>query len=118
MKLLSQAHQCTLSPDLTPSTQLTATTMAPVATRYNCPCFKCNLRPRTQRTIQDHLKKNLEHLKHLRATGAHQDLVDFVEGCQYRITDLLNGISELSKSSKQSEHSYPDLDGEFLLFKL
>ena len=70
------------------------------------------MKPRTLRTIQDHLRKNLAHLEHLRATGAHQDLVDFVEGCQYKITDLINGISEQSKS-KQSEVSYPDLDGKF-----
>ena len=57
--------------------------------KYNCPCFKCNLKPCTLRTIQDHFKQNLAHIEHLRTTGAQQDLVDFVEGCQYNLSLLI-----------------------------
>jgi hypothetical protein len=73
------AHFCRT--DLAQSYYPSATTMAPL-TKYLCPCFKCNSRKKLiKRTIMAHFKENQDHLAHLRASGAHQDTVDFVQNC-------------------------------------
>jgi hypothetical protein len=93
-------------------TQSTAITMAPL-TKYLCPCFKCNSKKQlAKRTIQIHFRENSTHLDHLRASGAQQDTIAFVQGCHYQITQLLNSLEE-SQSSGQSGSPYPD--GEYLL---
>jgi hypothetical protein len=72
-----------------------ATTMAPVP-KYLCPCFKCKSekKERVKRTILAHFKDNLDHLNYLRASGAHQDTLSFVEGCHHEIMQLLHSIDE------------------------
>jgi hypothetical protein len=88
--------------------------MAPL-TKHIYPCFRCNSRKQlAKRTIQSHLRENLDHLDHLRASGAHQDTVDFVQGCHYKITQLLDDPAEESRSSGQSGSPYPD--SVYLLF--
>ncbi|KAH9074891.1 hypothetical protein EDB83DRAFT_2312377 [Lactarius deliciosus] len=82
--------------------------MAPVI-KYLCPCFKCSSKKElTERTIKIHLKENLTHLNHLRASGAHQSSVDFVQNCYNQISQLLNSLAEGSRSSRWSGYPYPD----------
>lgn len=100
-------------PYIIQSTHPLATTMAPI-TKYLCPCFKCNLKKEfAKRTIQNHFKHNQSHLGHLKASGADQSLVDFVQDCQYKIIQLLSNLKE-SQPSRQS--GSPDPAGEYLIF--
>jgi hypothetical protein len=86
-----------------------------MAPKYPCPCFKCHSRKQlAKRTIEIHFRDNLDHLNQLRASGAHQDSVDLVQGCHYQTSLLLNSLAEESQSSKQSGSPYPD--GEYLIF--
>ena len=78
--------------------------MAPV-TKYLCPCFKCSSKKElTERTIKIHLKENLAHLNHLRASGTHQSSVDFVQNCYNQVSQLLNSLARWS--------GYPNPDSE------
>jgi hypothetical protein len=87
--------------------------MAPL-TKYPCPCLKCNSRKQlVKRTIQIHFRESSSHLDHLRASGAQQETIAFVQGCHHKITGVLNSLEE-SQSSGQSGSPYPD--GEYLLF--
>jgi hypothetical protein len=54
-----------------------------------------------------HFKENQDHMAHLRASGAHQDTVDFVQNCHDEIIQLLDGLNEVFQP-------YPD--GECLFF--
>jgi hypothetical protein len=82
---------------------------------YKCPCYMCILgkQPYTRKTILGHCKQNLDYLVHLKATGAHQNLMKDAKDCHDRTIELLNNTLEDSQSSGQSGSPYPD--GEQLL---
>ncbi|KAN0132060.1 hypothetical protein V8E53_010097, partial [Lactarius tabidus] len=88
--------------------------MAPVP-KYLCPCFKCKSeKERVKRTILTHFKDNLDHLNYLRASGAHQDTLSFVESCHDEIMQLLHSIDgdfDLGSSSLADPTSAPYPDG-------
>jgi hypothetical protein len=75
--------------------------------KYKCPCYDCNgkKKPVTKRTIQDHWKKNTEHLAKLRTTGGLPRVVKYTKKCSYKLSKLLNSIKENSQTSRQP---YPD----------
>jgi hypothetical protein len=95
-----------------------ATTMAPVP-KYLCPCFKCKSeKERVKRTILTHFKDNLDHLNYLRASGAHQDTLSFVESCHDEIMQLLHSIDgdfDLGSSSLAGECIFTYADKYWLI---
>ncbi|KAN0135290.1 hypothetical protein V8E53_006855 [Lactarius tabidus] len=93
--------------------------MAPVP-KYLCPCFECKSekKERVKRTILAHFKDNLDHLNYLRASGAHQDTLSFVEGCHHEIMQLLHSIDEEFDSGSSyladpTSAPYPDADAHY-----
>ena len=100
--------------DLCPSTLAThlPTTAMDSTAMYKCPCYRCTSvkRPFTRRTIQEHHKKSSDYLIQLRASGGHQDLVNYVQGCHENTAELLSSTEDSQSSSRSP---YPE--GEQLL---